>query len=574
MASSVRVGDHESNIIDVAGPEAYLEDSDKRILHEFTTDLYGTANLISTPKALHQIACAEISLIASDVYQLREEPEYLCAVIETSIFHRPELVHDASGKAPDVSELLANAQCIAQELRYTIHNTLLELGQWVLISQYLKDVCELEEKLGYGESLGEKKRLMNAAKNLTEQAMEIAATRTARAVRRHPNFEGYIVRNYDHVPKWTGSELELVSGPEASGLLESRNLHGALFRLCCIRNMEAVEGYSCTEDLIKEFSKATPAQHEELGDHLVDSISRVKAFWDFYQVLGFRDKTEPHSDRRLVQFRDNSVNAQKLLDAAPIERYIKGIASLGQENAVRKIWLEIDKLTEKRVSCTIEKLIGYQKPTPRWYIAPRQTPMRPTTPTDTNIVPARAPRPPKASSAPSSASEPVQEPEPANIKPYSYLSGIQPEAESVESETTTRVGPKVKRTGVAEERPLLGHQPIEAPPPEGSDAPALRIPYPVRKWDYEVFEKIFDLSVKGTVKQLDFIQAMGRIGFSLQQAAGSRFTMEPPQGYQPFKGHLLHNGDFEMNVARRRSCAKRLTEDYGLTLASFRTSPS
>lgn len=77
---------------------------------------------------------------------------------------------------------------------------------------------------------------------------------------------------------------------------------------------------------------------------------------DFYQVLGFRDRSEPYSDRRLVQFRDNSVTAQKLLEAAPIERYIKGIASLGQENAVKKIWAEIDKLTKKRVSNTIEQV--------------------------------------------------------------------------------------------------------------------------------------------------------------------------------------------------------------------------
>ena len=147
--------------------------------------------------------------------------------------------------------------------------------------------------------------------------------------------------------------------------------------------METREGLSFTEDLLKEFSKATPAEYDELGDHLVDCLSRVKSFWvrdfyfcpqffslrsalfwlfylslwqDFYQVLGFRDKSEPYSDRRLVQFRDNSVSAQKILEAAPIERYIKGIASLGQENTVQKIWLEIDKLTKKRVSSKIEKV--------------------------------------------------------------------------------------------------------------------------------------------------------------------------------------------------------------------------
>ena len=167
-----------------------------RCLVMYFTFYFEIANLIPTPKVLHQLARAETSLIASVVYQLRAEPEYLRAVVETSTFHRPELVHDANGKAPAVSELLANAQCMAQELRYTIHNTLLELGQWALISTYLQDVCDLEEKFGYAGSLGDRMRLMNAARNLTEQAMEIAAKRTSHAVTRHPKFEVYFVRNF------------------------------------------------------------------------------------------------------------------------------------------------------------------------------------------------------------------------------------------------------------------------------------------------------------------------------------------------------------------------------------------
>lgn len=74
-----------------------------------------------------------------------------------------------------------------------------------------------------------------------------------------------------------------MQGPETTSLFEARNLHGALYRFCFIGKMEALEGLSFTEDLLKEFSKATPAQHEELGDHLVDCVSRVKSFW----VRGF-----------------------------------------------------------------------------------------------------------------------------------------------------------------------------------------------------------------------------------------------------------------------------------------------
>lgn len=53
--------------------------------------------------------------------------------------------------------------------------------------------------------------------------------------------------------------------------------------------METLEGLAFTDDLLKEFSKATPAQHEELGNHLVDCISRVKSFWvrDFTPASNF-----------------------------------------------------------------------------------------------------------------------------------------------------------------------------------------------------------------------------------------------------------------------------------------------
>jgi len=56
-----------------------------------------------------------------------------------------------------------------------------------------------------------------------------------------------------------------------------------------MKAMETLEGFAFTDDLIKEFSKATPAQYEELGDHLIDCISRVKSFWvrDINSTLNF-----------------------------------------------------------------------------------------------------------------------------------------------------------------------------------------------------------------------------------------------------------------------------------------------
>ena len=121
------------------------------------------------------------------------------------------------------------------------------------------------------------------------------------------------------------------------------------------------------------------------------------------------------------------------------------------------------------------------------------------------------------------ATKPITEQEPAKIKPYSYLSDIQPTPE-VEGEPTLRVGPKVKRTGIPGDTALLGAQPIGPPVEEsekggeGMKAGATKAPSPpvlffVRKWDYEVFEKVFDLSVKGALKQRDFIQVSVQLPF-------------------------------------------------------------
>ena len=116
------------------------------------------------------------------------------------------------------------------------------------------------------------------------------------------------------------------------------------------------------------------------------------------------------------------------------------------------------------------------------------------------------------------------------LTPYSYLSEIQPTAETGESETTTRVGPKVKRTGIAEDAPLLGPQPTEPPAAGETGAPpAPPVLFLVRKWDYEVFEKIFDLSVKGVLKQTDFIQV--QISYSI-------LFFKTAADFECFTGHV------------------------------------
>lgn len=149
-------------------------------------------------------------------------------------------------------------------------------------------------------------------------------------------------------------------------------------------------------------------------------LNRTYLSQNLYQLLDIRDRSQPVIiDSRLRDFRDNSENAQKILDAAAIERHIKNIDSLGQEKTLQKIWKEFDDdllrhrlkkcvfrasfqlqiLSELkfdvRLSGSCSQLIGYEKLPPRRYILPhRLRTQRRSEPAPTRVLSPRYQREP------------------------------------------------------------------------------------------------------------------------------------------------------------------------------------
>ncbi|KDR77625.1 hypothetical protein GALMADRAFT_409370 [Galerina marginata CBS 339.88] len=158
-------------------------------------------------------------------------------------------------------------------------------------------------------------------------------------------------------------------------LYQSRTLDGALYRLSLEQEADPIT----LTDFFSLYSQAAPEEIHGLGDYLIENISQLRAFYNFYSLLNMPKRSEHlKNDPRLIAFKKNSERAQKILDAAAIERHIKNIDSLGQEKTLQKVWKEFDSLSQKKEKKSIETLIGYEKLPPRWWIPPRIIRTRPT----------------------------------------------------------------------------------------------------------------------------------------------------------------------------------------------------
>ncbi|KAJ3503640.1 hypothetical protein NLJ89_g8339 [Agrocybe chaxingu] len=416
-----------------AEPIEYLEEIDNRILHAVATG--NTGSWLATPLCL---ARGETSFIASVAKQLRSDQGVLRDIIREEAYNRSETIPDLNGNAPNVeTDMLANSSYLAQEVRYVIHNTLLQLGQWYLVSDYLKDVVEHDEKYGREERVAQRQALMNSARFVVEQGIEIVSRKAGQAIRKHPKFAKLWVRHFSYEPKWTGARIEVKSDPNSQAQLD------ALVQA----------QYALIKDLCERFAKANQSELDELGESIVE--------YDFYLLLGVRHPEEQFfTDKRLRQFKDNSETAQGILNKTALERHIKGLESLASEATLKKIWGEIDKLSPKKATQTVEKLIGYQKLPSRWY---------------TRVLP---PRPPP--SPPSS--EPTPQPRRTRSRQTvgvpNEQSEVPPDEEKVEKTLTK----------------------------------ARKVLFYVKKYYYNIVEKIFKPgAVKGQLDQDDFMKASSQI---------------------------------------------------------------
>ncbi|CAA7263864.1 unnamed protein product [Cyclocybe aegerita] len=521
--------DDEGNPVDLAEPIEYLEEIDNRILHAVATGNTGELEgLVPTSSALLQLARGETSFVASMAKQLRSDPGVLRDVIREDAYIRSETIPDENGNAPNVeTDMLTNASYLAQEVRYIIHNTLLQLGQWHLASDYLKELVEHDETYGREERIVQRQELMNSVRFVVEQGIEIVSKMAGQAIRKHPKFAKLWVRLVNFEPKWTGARIEVKSDPdsqaEIDAFVQSRTLHGALFRITL--KWSQLEQYSLIKDLCERFAKTDQSELDELGEPIVESVSQLKSVFDFYLLLGIRQPEDQFpADKRLRHFKENSETAQGILNNAALERHIKGLDSLASEATLKKIWSEIDKLSLKKSRQTVEELIGYEKPASRWYtrILPRRpAPSSSSQPTQQ----LRQPREPKVHQI-----HPTVEHEPVKLTPVSDVpSAKNPEPE----EPVTRTKPKVKTVGVPHEQPEV---PLEEEKVEETLTGAGKVLFYVKKHYYNIVEKIFKPgAVKGQLDQDDFMKLMGHLNFSKKPGSGSRVTMEHASpSNQPF----------------------------------------
>lgn len=150
--------------------------------------------LVPTSKLLHRLARTEVSFLSSFPTFLRSNPQYVHSLITENTKHRTELILDETGTAPKVEHLLKNADFLATQIRYTIHNNLLVLGRWALVEKLLKELVEHEDDVGYGPAKVRRQVLMDQARFLIEQAMDDCAHQVSRILCIHPKFQMLWVR--------------------------------------------------------------------------------------------------------------------------------------------------------------------------------------------------------------------------------------------------------------------------------------------------------------------------------------------------------------------------------------------
>ncbi|KAF8805739.1 hypothetical protein BYT27DRAFT_7192100 [Phlegmacium glaucopus] len=495
-------------------------------------------NLVPTSQLLHRQARAEVSFLHSITTLFRSDPQYVRSSIASTAQTRSELIPDEKGAAPKVEDLLNSSDYLATEVRYMIHNALLVLGKWVLVEKLLKELVEHEEKVGYMAAQVQRDVLMDQARDLVEQTVDDFARRLSRILIRHPKFQQLWVRDFTYHEKWTGARIApLTEHPYAVQLRQSQTLDGALYRFSFYQegNLAALA------DLFSFFTQAPSEDTQGFGDYLVENINQLRAFYNFYRLLGPRGKHQPLKiDPRLRDFKSNSEKAQKILNSAPIERHIKNIDSLGQETKLQKIWKEFDIVSQKKAKVSLEELIGYEKLPARWYIPPHRPRIRAAAAAPPRVFSLRPQR------EPDSRQPPVAH-DPVKLTPVSYLSDVVPKP--IE-ETPPRIGPKIKTTGIPNPPPSSSAEMEhdgegkevegEAEERKGQSQKSLfELPFYVKKSAYELFERLFNPAIKGPVGQEDFIWAMCSLGWEYENSLpGSRARLNPPHGNQPFLMHM------------------------------------
>ncbi|KAJ8520778.1 hypothetical protein ONZ45_g2411 [Pleurotus djamor] len=490
-------------ILDIYPPEEYLAESDQLATERFHSGARDSERCSITAGALSRIAAAEAQFYAVQYDQLKSEPSFMREYIEELAVHRPELIPDIQGFAPELTTLLHKPRFVGQLCRYSIHNLLVHLGKWHAISKYLLDVQHLDDTEGRLGAPARRKELMGYVKRMLTTELLSLEKRVRHAIYFHTPVKDIWIRRKDH-PDFGGAVLS--HHPDkprefAAGFVE-KSVYGAFVRFMapalCKETMKWTSE-DCRNELFI-YLDADPLAWQALDPYLSEQLTQLRRLMDFEEMLDHPEEVSmTDEDPLFTEFADAITKSQDTFGRINLEKHIKSIESLEKPNISRKIWRDVEVHFDRKHGLDPRSFIGYEQAAPSWNVEVVQSPERSSSPT------------------------------PAAIRPYREVGNVAP---PIIEEPTADRGPKIKTRPQNTEPDeiseiLCGSMSISADVHQD----AILVTFPVfllSKSAFEVFDKIFTPGRKGHMDFTDFANAMLEVGFSYDpKRSGSRATFHP-----------------------------------------------
>ncbi|KAF9496282.1 hypothetical protein BDN71DRAFT_1553050 [Pleurotus eryngii] len=567
------IKDQDGNVLDIACPAQYLEESDRSGIERYHSGDHDSPRPIMTAGALARLAAAELRFYATEYDELRTDPEYLRSTVEEAARHRIELLPDEQGNAPNIGTLLSNSRFVGQLVRFTLHNTLMQLGMWAITEKYLSEIQELDDRKGRLGAPRRRHELMSHVKFVLEEQTRVVSKRVRRAVVFHTLETGFRVR-VGNFPDYSGAHdvpnpAKLV---EIAHTIGSGTTEGAFVRFISedMREDEDWDVEKRHKDLFSELDRE-PERWETLGQYLAEQLTQLQRMMDFTDMLGHADAGQVPSDDRFKKYADALQQSEKTFTAIALERHIRSIASLEQPNTFAKVWKEIDTAFSKKYSRSPENLVGFVPFGPKWYLpdkAPVIEKRRVPLPLPPPPPPPALPTPGQTRARPPPAVRPPS-PTPVKLTPYNAsTSGALSTPPSTIGEDPATKGAKVKTRGTqsnSSSRQIFTRRPNTQEVPQIT--PAV---FSVPKRAYDIFERIFKRE-KGQLSFADLSYALASIGFGYKEAKGSRgsFYRTSPDRNDSFLIHSPHGAKPDLHPLRLRWIAKDWESLYGWTMDWF-----
>ncbi|KAL4256394.1 hypothetical protein AB1N83_011550 [Pleurotus pulmonarius] len=565
------IKDQDGNILDITPPTQYLEESDRSGIERYHSGDHDSPRPIMTAGALARLAAVELQFYATEYEELRTDPEYMRSMVEEAARHRIELLPDEQGHAPSIDRLLSNPRFVGQLVRFTLHNTLMQLGMWAITEKYLTEIKELDDRKGRLGAPRRRHALMSHVKFVLEEQMRVVTKRVRRAIVFHTLDTGFRVRD-ENFPDYFGAfdvpnPAKLV---EIDHAIHSETTDGAFIRFISedMMDEETSDAGKRRKDLFTALDRE-PDRWETLGQYLAEQLTQLQRMMDFSDMLGHSESGQIPQDDRFKKYTGALQQSEKTFTAIALERHIRSIASLEQPSIFAKIWKEIDTAFSKKYSRSPDKFVGFVPFGPKWYLPEkasatekRRVPLP---------LPSPSPEPPMPRLARARTSPTVRPPSPTPVKltPYNAsASGALSTTPSTGDEDPAAKGPKVKTRGSqssSSSQQIVGHQPDTLEVTRVT--PAV---FSVPKRAFDIFERIFKRE-KGQLSFADLSYALASIGFGCKQSRGSRvsFYRILSDRNDSFLIHSPHGPKPDLHPLRLRWIAKDWESLYGWSIDWF-----